>query len=59
MRKKAFDCVEMMHRGAEHVRKLTAGMTLEEEVEFWRKETEELRKQQEVARAHLKKGAGG
>jgi hypothetical protein len=34
-KKKAFDCVEMQHRGAEKTRRLTAGMTPEEELAFW------------------------
>lgn len=52
-RKKTFDCVEMQHRGGDYVRKLTEGMTLEEELEFWRRGTEELRKRQAEARARL------
>ena len=44
MKNKKFDCVEMMHRGAEHVRKQVHGMTLEEEVAYWRKRTNDLRK---------------
>ncbi|MDO8589644.1 MAG: hypothetical protein Q7T82_21680 [Armatimonadota bacterium] len=47
---KKFDCVEMMHRGAERVRRETAGMTIEEEVEYWRRKTEELRERQRQAR---------
>lgn len=35
----------MMHRGAELVRQQTEGMTIEEEVEYWRQRTEELREQ--------------
>ena len=55
--KKTFDCVEMQHRGAEHVRKLTEGMTLEEELEFWRRRTAEMRKRQAEARARLQAAA--
>ena len=50
MKTKRFDCVEMMHRGAERVRERTAGMTLEQEVEYWRARTEELRKMQRAAK---------
>ncbi len=57
--KKKFDCVEMMHRGGEHVQELVAGMTLEEEVEFWRREMAVLRKEQEEARARLEKAGRG
>ena len=46
-KKKAFDCVEMMHRGAEYVRRQVDGMTPEEEAEFWRQQTEELKRRQQ------------
>ncbi len=49
---KKFDCVEMMHQGAERIRRETEGMTLEEQLEYWRQATEELRRlQQEVSKA--------
>ena len=54
-KKKAFHCVEMQHRGAEYVRELTEGMTPEEELEFWRRGTEELRREVAEAKARLKK----
>jgi hypothetical protein len=41
--KKKFDCVEMMHKGQAEVRRKLAGMTPEEQREYWRKRTEELR----------------
>ena len=47
---KTFDCVEMMHRGAERVKRETAGMTVEKQVEYWRQQTEELRERQRLAR---------
>jgi len=40
--KKRFDCVEMQHRGGELVRKMTEGMTVEEEVAFWKERTHEM-----------------
>jgi hypothetical protein len=33
---KTFDCVEMMHRGAERIYEITKDMTLEEEIVYWR-----------------------
>ncbi len=42
MKTKTFDCVEMMHRGAERIRKETAGMSIQEEVAYWRRRTQEL-----------------
>ena len=49
-KKKDFDCVEMKRRGAELVRKTLKGMTLEEELEFWRRGTEELQRRAEEKR---------
>jgi hypothetical protein len=34
------ECVILKRRGAEHVAKLVAGMSLQEQLEFWRKRTE-------------------
>jgi hypothetical protein len=36
MKTKRFDCVEMMHRGAEEIRKKIRRMTKKEQIEFWR-----------------------
>lgn len=36
---KNFDCVEMKRKGAEHVRTLTAGMTREQLIAFWAKQS--------------------
>jgi hypothetical protein len=53
MKTKAFDCVEMKRRGAEIVRQRLAGMTLEQEIEYWRQRSEEFRKEQERLRASM------
>jgi hypothetical protein len=42
--KKKFDCVEMKHRGAKKVCEAIQGMTLDEEVAYWRKRTKEARR---------------
>ena len=47
MKKKTFDCVEMMHKGAEYVRQQVEGMTLEEEAAFLHKQTEQLKRHQQ------------
>lgn len=47
MTKKTLDCVEMMHQGAEYVRRKVDNMTLEEEAEFWRQQTEALKRHQQ------------
>ena len=45
MKTKTFDCVEMKRKGAERVYQLVKDMTPEEEIEFWRRGTEKLRKE--------------
>jgi len=51
MKTKAFDCVEMKRRGAALVQEKVAGMTPEQELEFWRQQTELLRQQQKAVLA--------
>ena len=34
---KTFDCVEMMHRGASRIYEETKGMSVAEELAYWRK----------------------
>lgn len=51
MKTKTFDCVKMKRQGAEKVQQELAGMTLEEEIAFWQRGTEELRQRQMQARA--------
>ena len=50
MKTKTFDAVELQHRGGEAVRRETAGMTLEEELAYWREGTKKLRELQETMR---------
>jgi hypothetical protein len=52
--KKKFDCVEMMHQGAERVRRQVEGMSPEQELEYWRQKTEELLKMKDRAVARRK-----
>jgi hypothetical protein len=40
--KKSFDCVDMKHRGAEKVQAKLAGMSREQQLEYWRAQTDEL-----------------
>ena len=42
MKAKRFDCVEMMHRGAEAVQKKIRGMTKKEEIAFWRERSRKI-----------------
>jgi hypothetical protein len=48
MKTKTFDCVEMKRRGAALVQEKVAGMTREQELQFWREQTELLRQQQKA-----------
>ncbi len=41
---KKFDCVEMKHKAAQKIRKETKDFSLEEELSFWNKQTNLLRK---------------
>ena len=36
------ECVVLKRHGAEHVKKLTAGMSQKEQLEFWRKRTKAM-----------------
>jgi hypothetical protein len=53
MRIKTFDCVEMKTRGAEQVQQQIAGMSPLQELEFWRNQTEEIRRRQQDIRQKL------
>ncbi len=51
MKAKKFDAVELQHRGGERVRELTSGMTLEQQLQFWRERHLALKQRQAEARA--------
>jgi hypothetical protein len=51
MKTKSFDCVEMKRLGAERVQKELVGLTPQEQLEYWRQQTEELRER--VAGANI------
>jgi len=40
-------CIQWKRQGAERVAALTANMSREQEIEFWRKKTEEMRARQQ------------
>lgn len=46
MKTKTFDCVRMKRLGAEQVMKRLEGKTLQEQLEYWQKGTEELKRHQ-------------
>ena len=43
MKTRTFDCVEMKRKGAERIYEELKGKTVEEQVEYWRRGTEELK----------------
>ena len=45
MKRKQFDCVEMKRAGGKRVYEAVKGMSIQEEVEFWRKQTAQARKE--------------
>jgi hypothetical protein len=51
MKTKTFDAVEMKRRGQQALREKLQGLTLEQEMEFWRQRTEELLDRQRKVRA--------
>ncbi len=44
MKTKTFDCVEMKRQGSESVYDTIKDMSREEEIAYWRKRTEEMRR---------------
>ena len=55
MKTKTFDAVDMKRRGAERIYDETKGMTIEQELEYWRQRDEELRQHQELVRSKVSK----
>ncbi len=51
------DCVTIKRRGAERVRRLVEGMSREEELEFWRKRTEDMRARQKAGQSESRQTA--
>ncbi len=51
---KKFDCVEMKHQGAEQVLKRLSGLTPEQELAFWKKRTDVLKKSRQSILAQTK-----
>ena len=51
MKTKTFDCVEMKRSGAARVQEAIAGMTPQQESQYWRDQTERLRKRQRAVQS--------
>ena len=52
--KKTFDCIEMKRLGAERIYNQIANLTPEEQLVFWQKRTELLRKHQQTIKMRRK-----
>jgi hypothetical protein len=49
---KKFDCVAMMHRGGARVLEMTKGMTMAEELAFWKERDAALKKRLAALKRH-------
>jgi hypothetical protein len=45
MKNKSFDCVEMKRKGAEAIYQKVASLSMEQQIEYWRKGSASLRQQ--------------
>ena len=52
---KEFDCVEMKRKGARILQKKLAGLSLEEELQFWQERDKALKEEQKKLRQKKKK----
>jgi hypothetical protein len=48
MKNKSFDCVEMKRKGAEAVYQKVASLSIEQQLEYWRKGSASLRQQMQM-----------
>lgn len=56
MKNKSFDCVEMKRKGAEVIYPKVASLSMEQQLEYWRKGSDALRKQMKPANQTERKG---
>jgi len=52
MKKKRFDCVAMKREGSRRVYEAVQGMTVQQEVEFWKQQTAEFRREVQERKKH-------
>jgi len=50
MKTKTFDCVQMKRKGSERVMKQLEGKSPQEQLEYWRQGTEDLKRRQQGLR---------
>lgn len=44
MKTKRFDCVDMKHKGAERVYQAISGLSKEQQLDYWKRGSEDLRR---------------
>ena len=49
------ECILLKRRGAEHIRQLIEGRSVQEQLEFWRQRTDAMLKRQKKVLPHKKK----
>ena len=54
MKKKTFDCVEMMHKGGAQVYELVKDLTEDQELQFWKEQAAFFQRQRERKRRKQK-----
>ena len=54
---KTFDCVEMKRKAARRIYEELKDKSVEEQIEYWRKGTEEMKKRREVRAQTVPRGA--
>ncbi len=47
MKTKTFDCIEMKRRGAARIHQRTKDLTLEQQIDYWRRRSRVFRNEQE------------
>ena len=59
MKTKTFDCVAMKREGAARVYRKTRGMSFQQQVDFWREESEALLAEQQGAKSQKRSRTRG
>ncbi|MCH8151276.1 MAG: hypothetical protein IH830_02755 [Planctomycetes bacterium] len=59
MKTKMFDCVAIKRRGAQRVRQLIAATSPQEQLAFWQKQTEQLRRRRQESQTSHRAGQRG
>ena len=59
MKTKTFDCVEMKRRAAARIHEEIGDLTLEQKIEYWRRQSEQFRAEQEELTARKAGAAPG